>query len=222
MTTMVIVAHPDDETLHCGAYIVHAARSGEDVVTLNLTRGENGRTLGLCDSSQLGAVRVAELRAAANVLGVKHVLVHELPDGLLAEHAAEATRLVRAELSRWHPDTVVAFAPNGINGHPDHVAAHRIVLSALDGPERPRVLLMTHPGGYAEPARPGFLTPDQIDQLRLEPTMTVRAGDALPIKLRAMGCHETQALSVSKRLRCYHEHVLTEWFHELCSAVTTP
>lgn len=220
MTTMVVVAHPDDETLYCGAYIAHAARAGEDVVTLNLTHGENGRTLGLCDTAQLGTVRAAELRAAANVLGVKHVLVHELQDGRLAEHTSEAAGLVRAALSRWHPDTVVTFAPNGINGHPDHVAAHHIVLSALR-PEYPRVLLMTDPDGCTESARPGFLTPDQIDQLRLDPTMTVRAGDALPIKLRAMGCHETQALSVSKRLRCYPEHVLTEWFHELRSAATT-
>lgn len=170
MTTMIIVAHPDDETVHCGAYIARAARSGEDVVTVTLTRGESGRTLGLCDVSELAPVREAELPAAARVLGIRHVEVHGLPDGRLAEYTAEAIRLIRCALGRWRPATVIAFGPNGINGHPDHVASHYAVSSALNGrPVSPRVLLITDPTGYVEPARPGFLTSDQINQLRLLP-----------------------------------------------------
>lgn len=145
-----------------------------------------------------------------------HAEVHDLPDGRLAEHATEATRLIRCALGRWRPATLIAFGPNGINGHPDHAASHYAVLSALKhSPVDPRVLLMTDLVGHAEPARPGFLTLDQINLLRLTPTMAVEAGDALKIKLRAMGCYETQALSVTKRLRYYPEHILTEWFHEL-------
>jgi N-acetylglucosamine malate deacetylase 2 len=215
VTTMVVVAHPDDETLYCGGYIARTTRSGENVVTVTLTRGEEGRTLGLCDVLELGAVRVAELQAAARLLGVNQTEVYELPDGRLAEHVAEATRLMQSALARWRPAAVVTFAPNGINGHPDHIAAHHVVLSSLDKPDGPRLLLMTNPTSCVEPARSGFLTSDQIDRLRLAPTMTIPVDDVLKIKLSAMGCYETQALSVTKRLRHHPEQILTEWFHEL-------
>ncbi|SFD77907.1 PIG-L deacetylase family protein [Streptomyces aidingensis] len=213
---LVIVAHPDDESLHCGGLLHQAASRGGVTVTVTLTRGGAGRTLGMCKEEELPAVREAELRRAAAVLDVACAEVHDLPDGHLADHEAEGAALVLDALRRWTPLRVVAFPPNGMNGHPDHRAAHfltRLALGRYDG--SPQVLLMTSTTPYTEPDRPGFLEPAQVEAMRLPATLRMAVGASLEAKLRAMGHYETQARSVAKVLRCYPEKLLTEAFHQV-------
>jgi LmbE family N-acetylglucosaminyl deacetylase len=213
---LVVVAHPDDETLHCGGLLRHTSLRGLTTVTVTLTRGGAGRTLGMCTAEDLPAVREQELRHAAEALGVISAEVHDLPDGSLCGHEPDAAILVLEALRRWEPRRVVAFPPNGMNGHPDHRAAHRIALAALNGYEAsPDVFLMTSAIPYAEPARPGFLEPEEVEAMRLLPTLRVQVGSTLEAKLRAMGHYETQARSIAKFLRCYPETLLTEAFHQL-------
>ncbi|MFE6750300.1 PIG-L deacetylase family protein [Kitasatospora purpeofusca] len=213
---LVVLAHPDDETLHCGGLIHNTARNGGTVVTVTLTRGGAGRTLGMCTKAELPAVRERELRRAVESLGVSQAEVHDLPDGRLVDHESVATGLVLDSLRRWAPHRVVAFPPNGMNGHPDHRSAHRIVLAALHryGPT-PNVLMVTSTTPYTEPARPGFLDPAQVEAMRLVATLRTPVGDSLEAKLRAMGHYETQARSTAKILRCYPETLLTEAFHQV-------
>ncbi|MEV0536461.1 PIG-L family deacetylase [Kitasatospora sp. NPDC050463] len=213
---LVVVAHPDDETLHCGGLLHRTALRRGTTVTVTLTRGGAGRTLGMCTEEDLPAIREQELRRAAEALGVTCAEVHDLPDGSLSDHEATGTALVLEALHRWKPHRVVAFPPNGMNGHPDHRAAHRIALAALDHYDAsPDVLLVTSTIQYTEPARPGFLDPRQVEAMRLPPTLRMQLGDALETKLRAMGHYETQARSVAKILRCYPETLLTEAFHRV-------
>jgi LmbE family N-acetylglucosaminyl deacetylase len=213
---LVVAAHPDDETLHCGGLLCHTSLRGLTTVTVTLTRGGAGRTLGMCTEENLPAVREQELRHAAKSLGVTSAEVHDLPDGSLGDHEPDGVGLVLDALRRWQPRRVVAFPPNGMNGHPDHRAAHRIALAALDSYEaRPDVLLMTSTVPYTEPARPGFLEPQKVEAMRLLPTLRVQVGSAPEAKLRAMGHYETQARSIAKFLRCYPEALLTEAFHQL-------
>jgi LmbE family N-acetylglucosaminyl deacetylase len=216
VSLLIVTAHPDDEALFCGALIAHATRSGRDVVTVTLTHGEAGRTLGICEPAKLADVRAAELQAAAQELGIHAVEIFRLPDGEIANHTRDAERLIRAALNRWRPSVVVTYPPNGINGHPDHVAVHHATLAALNEiDDNPRVLLITDPTEFTEPARQGFLQPSEVNRLRLPATETVRADDAIAMKLRALGCYETQSRSITKRLRLYTEQILVERFHEL-------
>jgi LmbE family N-acetylglucosaminyl deacetylase len=212
--TLVVVAHPDDETLHCGALIARAAQSGERVVILALTRGAAGRTLGVCPPDALAAVRERELRAAARVLGAEHVEVCDLPDGALTSSRAAAVSHIREALVRWSPARVIAFPPNGFNGHPDHRAAHRVTLEAVRRQKvAPALWLMTSATPFSEPARAGFLPPAEVERTRLPVTVTLPVEGFLAVKLRAMGQYETQARSVTKVLRCYPEKLVTEAFH---------
>jgi N-acetylglucosamine malate deacetylase 2 len=218
MTLVIIAAHPDDEALYCGALIARTARSGQEAVTVTLTHGEAGRTLGICEPAQLADVRAAELRAAAQELGAHAAEIFCLPDGEISSRSRGAQRLIRAALTEWRPSIVVTFPPNGVNGHPDHVAVHHATLAALseiDDHIKPRILLITDPAEFTEPARPGYLPPDEVNRLRLPATETVRADDVIEVKLRALGCYETQARSITKRLRHYTDQILVERFHDL-------
>lgn len=116
---VAVVAHPDDESFGLGAVLSGLVDVGADVGVVCLTHGE-ASTLGA--TSDLGARRDRELRAAAIALGVDEVALFDFPDGQLAaiddaildslvdEHAGDA-------------DLLVVFEPGGVTGHPDHRAA---------------------------------------------------------------------------------------------------
>ncbi len=131
-----IFAHPDDESLVAGGTLAACANAGLDVVLVCATRGEEGpiASASLGSRATLGAVREAELEAAARALGARAVECLGYPDGGV-EWAdppglvADLQRLVR----RWRPAAVITFGPEGLYWHPDHVAVHGCTVAALDG-----------------------------------------------------------------------------------------
>ncbi len=138
MRLLVVVAHPDDESFGCGSLLAHAAAVGYETSVLCATRGEAGESR--VDTDDLAALREAELRAAAHVLGVGDVRVlghadsgmsGAPPPGSLA--AADAARLadeIRAVLDELQPEVVVTL--DGSDGHRDHVAVRDATLAAVD------------------------------------------------------------------------------------------
>ena len=128
-TTLVVSAHPDDETIGAGRLLAHWARAGLRLRAVCLTRGEACldhladvlRELHAPADLRPGmaARREAEWHAAMDALGVRDRHPHGLPDGGLEEDAALEVlrgfaREVRTVLAPWPHDP-----------HPDHQAAGR-------------------------------------------------------------------------------------------------
>jgi|TARA_B110000263_G_scaffold238472_1_gene239715 LmbE family N-acetylglucosaminyl deacetylase len=69
---LVTVAHPDDETFGVGSTIAHYADAGVEVHIGRATRGEVGEIAPESEATPetMGEVHEAELRVAAEVLGV--------------------------------------------------------------------------------------------------------------------------------------------------------
>src|SRR5512134_2440167 len=112
---MAIFPHPDDETLGLGSTLARYAAEGVETSLLCATRGERG----WFDSEGpnpglegLGRQREAELRCAAETLGLHEVNFLDYIDGDVdrAEPAEILGRLV-AHLRRVRPQVVVTFAP---------------------------------------------------------------------------------------------------------------
>ena len=79
-----------------------------------------------------------EVAARASLDGL---VVGDLPDGRVARlPLAEAAARVRAVIEALDPQVVITGDPRGVNGHPDHIAAHWLVRAALDG--RPDVYVV--------------------------------------------------------------------------------
>lgn len=78
---LAVVAHPDDESFGLGAVLAAVVAAGGEVRVVCLTHGE-ASTLGT--TAGLGAVRAAELAAAAARLGVAATVLHDFADGHLA------------------------------------------------------------------------------------------------------------------------------------------
>src|SRR5205823_14118727 len=80
----------------------------------------------------LGQIREAELRAAAEVLGIHSVDFLGYIDGELDQaNPAEVVAKIARHLRRVKPDVVVTFGPDGSYGHPDHIAISQLTTAAI-------------------------------------------------------------------------------------------
>ncbi|GAB3261528.1 PIG-L deacetylase family protein [Nocardioides dilutus] len=132
-TTMVVWAHPDDETYLSGGTAAALVDLGHRVVAVTATRGDAGGE----DTTPAGRAVTAELRTteleqALHVLGVTEHYWLGYEDGRCAEADPEPAVSCLADLlDDVHPDTVLTFGPDGFTGHPDHRAVSGWVDLAL-------------------------------------------------------------------------------------------
>jgi LmbE family N-acetylglucosaminyl deacetylase len=132
---LCILAHPDDEALAMGGVLARYAAEGVETYLMTATSGERG-WLGAPGEHpgerRLAQIREAELRAAAEILGIRGLSLLRYPDGALAtaEPAAVIGRIARA-VRQIRPQVVVTFGPDGVTGHPDHVAISQLTTGAL-------------------------------------------------------------------------------------------
>jgi N-acetylglucosamine malate deacetylase 2 len=143
-TILAVFAHPDDETFLVGGTLCHYARRGYRVELLCLTQGEQGENAlaAQTEPAQLSSVRVNELKQACEVLGVELLPVLNLPDGRLTEVGIESLVEIITEAIRLRrPSAVLTFGPDGLTGHPDHIATYQATTLAFEQAARPRTAL---------------------------------------------------------------------------------
>jgi LmbE family N-acetylglucosaminyl deacetylase len=150
LTLMAVHAHPDDEASTTGGILAKYAAEGLRTVLVTCTNGELG-DLPTAKPGEEGhvtgdvvAMRIEELRASCEVLGVQHLeLLGYHDSGMMgwetndAEGSFwsmpvdEAAEPLVALIEKYQPDVVVTYDDNGFYGHPDHIQAHRITVAAL-------------------------------------------------------------------------------------------
>jgi LmbE family N-acetylglucosaminyl deacetylase len=142
-TLLAVFAHPDDEAYLAGGLMASAVDAGRSVVCVTATFGE----LGFAEDDprsleERAAVRVAELDACLEVLGVTEHVWMGLPDGGCAalDVAGPVAQLVEL-IEQVRPDTVLTFGPDGQTYHPDHIAVGRWTTLATRAASTPTRLL---------------------------------------------------------------------------------
>jgi LmbE family N-acetylglucosaminyl deacetylase len=127
-TLACVFAHPDDDAYGAaGSVALHADEPDFRFVLVHATAGEQGdiRDGFPATRATLGAVRRAEDEAAWRALGRvpdRHAWLG-LPDGGVADLPLEdVVDAVARVLDEEDPAVVVTFGPDGIFGHPDHIA----------------------------------------------------------------------------------------------------
>lgn len=209
LIVLAIFAHPDDESLACGGTLARLAEAGARVVVMCASHGERGSNDGPWRNDALGIERSQELVRAAAALGIAEVRLLSHPDGDLrwadvAYFSAEIILFLR----RHDTAAVITFGEDGLYWHPDHIAVHERVMSALQpfGEEAPPLYFVTMPDGamatvvreargrgWTPPVK-GFwsITPEAFG-LHAEPhTMSIDVRRQVARKLAAINEHRTQ------------------------------
>jgi len=132
---LAVFPHPDDETMGLGSTFARYSAEGVETYLVCATHGERG----WFDSEGsdpgwegVARIREAELRCAAENLGIREVSCLDYIDGDVDQaNPVEIIGKIVAHIRRIKPQVVVTFAPDGNYGHPDHIAFSQFTTSAL-------------------------------------------------------------------------------------------
>jgi len=185
---LVLTPHPDDAEFYAGGILAQLAGAGSRIIIAIATDGRRGSFTYASD--ELAAVRAAEARAAAAILGADVILLNHpdfeldrLPTGQLREEFLRLIREVR-------PEVLVAQDPYTVGEHhPDHratawAAAEAVTFAALP------LLHPEHRAAGLEPhfvAEKYFYLPDATGANKI-----IDISDMLPRKIAALLAHTSQ------------------------------
>lgn len=130
-SALVVAPHPDDETLGCGATIMHKVAGGARVAILVATDGSGSHRSAHLPPAELARLRREEMAEAARRLGVPADLVRwaGLVDGTVGEHEDRLTDVLAATLAELRPQEVYATCAD--EPHPDHASVGRAARRAV-------------------------------------------------------------------------------------------
>ncbi len=187
---LLIIPHPDDETLGCGGLIAEASDHNLDVSILYLTDGAaSHRGSASWPAKRLAKVRRGEALSALDVLGVRadHVLFLDWPDA--APHPPRSKAFARSveAVRRWRggspPRSV--WAPYRDEGHCDHQAAWTLAC------EIARLWTASTPAMF-EYLVWSWSDPGIAESLNGRSVWSLACEHQIARRRRALACHATQ------------------------------
>lgn len=200
---LLVLAHPDDESMGTGGLILRHTRAGIPTNLVCATYGEKGwmgKPPG-ASAEDLPEIRAKELEEAAAALAITSVELWDYPDGgVPGSDQQQITQRIWEQISRHRPRAVVGWGPDGGYGHPDHIAIGACTdaaVAAMTEGERPALY---HIGidrqleeFYREAARLAGDAQGFELQLKDQPDLAIELdADEVMMKLRAIDCHRSQ------------------------------
>lgn len=190
---LVIFSHPDDAEFGAAPAIAALAAGGARIDYVVTTDGGKGTDDAALAPEALAATRIAEQRAAADVLGVTEIVHLGYPDGYL-EPSLDLRRDITREIRRFRPDLVIAQHPlrrleaSPFMNHPDHIATGEATLAAVYPAARDRHNFPELVGEGYEPwmVRQVLVTGAERPNLWIDVSATFEVG------LDALRCHASQ------------------------------
>src|SRR5437763_12540450 len=205
---LAMFAHPDDVDFGAAGTIARWVDDGWDVRYVCVTRGQKGAWDAHMDVDEYGALREAEQRSAAKVVGVEDVTFLDWMDSEVFD-SLDLRRALSRQFRLHRPHRLLTMSPDPLPtdrfvNHPDHRAVGQC---ALD---------ITMTGGTTASIFPELLA-EGLEAWRelqetwlMGPGVKARAVDVsstLEVKLEALRCHASQigdrdvATFVRRRLR---------------------
>lgn len=188
MNVLVVAAHPDDELLGCGGTAARLAKEGHSVFFAILGEGITSRT---AKREEADPAAVKDLRGrsrhVADLLGVKELSMHGLPDNRFDSlHLLDVIKIVEELIERWSPDAV--YTHHGGDLNVDHQIVSRAVLTAT----RPVVGQCVKELYMFEIASSTEWAFQQLAPV-FKPNVFVDIEDTLALKVEGMRLYESEA-----------------------------
>ena len=191
---LVVISHPDDAEFGAAPTIAALTAAGARVDYVVTTDGGKGTEDPDLAPEALAATRIAEQRAAADVLGVSEIVHLGYQDGYLMP-TLDLRRDITRQIRRFRPDLVITQNPqrrldhNPFIGHPDHLATGEATLASVYPAARDRL-------NFPELARHEGLEPWKVRQVLLtgveEPNLWVDVAATFDVGLQALLRHTSQ------------------------------
>jgi LmbE family N-acetylglucosaminyl deacetylase len=200
---LVVMAHPDDESMGCGGLVLRHTRAGIPVSLICATRGEAGRTGKPIGSKKedLARIRTGELEEAAAALAIGGIELWDYPDGsVTACDQQEITQRIWEQISKLRPKAVVGWGPDGAYGHPDHIALGActdLAVNSMTEGDRPALYHLAVDQQTADFYREALRLAGDDHELHLvvndhADVVFDLDSDEVMMKLRAIDCHRSQ------------------------------
>jgi LmbE family N-acetylglucosaminyl deacetylase len=188
--TIIVIPHPDDESLGCGGLLALLRQAGQEVAAVQVSDG----TMSHPHSQDFSPIarrelRYAELRHALAVLDVdeNNVLYLDLPDSQVPSDGPafdEAAARLADFIAKQHAETVLV--PWRRDPHPDHRATSRLTAAALASLPRPPRRLEYIVWAWERAAPEDLPQPGEGQGFGLD------IGPVLAQKQRAIAAHRSQ------------------------------
>lgn len=120
--TLIVIAHPDDESMFFGPTIIRLKSQVKHLQILSLSRG---------DFDGNGEIRTIELATAAQVFGIDDVCIIDdarLLDGSSWDESV-IREMVEPIVEKERVQNVITFDDYGVSGHLNHRSVHRALRS---------------------------------------------------------------------------------------------
>jgi LmbE family N-acetylglucosaminyl deacetylase len=186
---LVFMPHPDDEAVFLAGTIHQLIKNKINVKIITTTKGEASTLrFGLKDSDNLAKARENELQKSFKILGVSDFEIWNLPDGGLIKIKTKLKEKIKEAIANFLPNLVITLEPDGIYGHPDHIALSDIVTSSITEPIR---LVYATIAPYTVKPQKSHMAIRDVNPLN--PNLVIRLGlfDKI-IKVRCLRSHKTQ------------------------------
>tara|TARA_R100000664_G_scaffold34158_1_gene54458 strand:+ start:8185 stop:8835 length:651 start_codon:yes stop_codon:yes gene_type:complete len=119
---LVLAAHPDDETLGCGATIAKLSHEGHNVSLLTFTDGTGARGEGLGDRNK-------KLDAVSDILGISDYKAGNFPDNEMdSVSLLSVCKFIEQSVTKT-PDIILTHHPGCLNI--DHVTVYRATMTVF-------------------------------------------------------------------------------------------
>jgi len=160
-SVLLVIAHPEDAAVLVPGTLHRCADAGVGVHVVCATAGAWPATLPAGSVTDLG-----------------------VPRGAVAEDDLDGATRIAERLAAIHPQAVITFGPDGLNGHPDHVTVHRWTRSAMaDRTDAPRLYYMRS----SQPPPTAADHPDPVTTaLDVRPWLSTASAGATPCGLGAV------------------------------------
>lgn len=221
MKILYVFPHPDDESFGPAPGMYQQLKQGHEVYLLTLTKGGATKVrheLGL-DIDQMGDVRLKEMMAVEEVLGLTGMTVLDLPDSGLKEMCPmEIEEVIRQHVLEIKPDILITYAVHGISGFHDHLVSHAVTKRVFcelkrEGSPFPKRLAFFTLGPDSGAAGPFNL--QRSDESLIDCVLKI-SGDESQKGKEALNCYKTY-LEVIERTGVAnhtHENIHFEIFQE--------
>lgn len=196
---LICMPHPDDESVFVSGLLCKLSSAKVPTRVLTFSLGEKSTLrFGLADDADLSKVRTAELKNALKTLGISDFKLLDFGDGNLENQEKEILSYVKNEIGEYKPTLLITLEPNGIYGHPDHVALSKFVSSIPN--ESFNTLYVTVTPNFIVSKRSSKTTKEIITPTKPEYELKLSIAESIR-KLKALKCHKSQF-----RFDIFHPH----------------